>query len=52
MSPGTRILYLSYCGVAVSLLKEFNNAVTESYMVSVSHLQKYHCPADPRGGDW
>ncbi|KIJ22240.1 glycosyltransferase family 59 protein [Paxillus involutus ATCC 200175] len=38
MSPGTRILYLSYCGVAVSLLKEFNNAVTEPYMDEPFHV--------------
>lgn len=33
MSSDTRILYVVYCGVAVTVLKEFNAVVTEPYMV-------------------
>jgi len=35
MSSDTRILYLVYCGVAVTVLKEFNAVVTEPYMVNI-----------------
>ncbi|KAF9229623.1 glycosyltransferase family 59 protein [Gyrodon lividus] len=38
MSPDTRILYLAYCGVAVSLLKEFNDVVTDPYMDEPFHV--------------
>ncbi|KAF9243830.1 glycosyltransferase family 59 protein [Melanogaster broomeanus] len=38
MSQDTRMLYIAYCGVAVSLLKEFNNEVTEPYMDEPFHV--------------
>ncbi|KIJ68711.1 glycosyltransferase family 59 protein [Hydnomerulius pinastri MD-312] len=38
MSSGKRILYLAYCGAAVSLLKEFNNEVTDPYMDEPFHV--------------
>lgn len=38
MPQSTRILFLAYCGVALSLLKEFNNEVVEPYMVWLSRL--------------
>lgn len=38
MPLNTRILFLAYCGVALSLLKKFNNEVVEPYMVWLSCL--------------
>ncbi|KAG1783601.1 glucosyltransferase [Suillus placidus] len=38
MSSDTRILYLVYCGVAVTVLKEFNTVVTEPYMDEPFHV--------------
>ncbi|KAH7883874.1 glucosyltransferase [Phlebopus sp. FC_14] len=38
MSSDTRVLYLAYCVVAVSVLKEFNNEVTEPYMDEPFHI--------------
>jgi hypothetical protein len=35
MSSDMRILYVVYCGVAVTVLKEFNAVVTEPYMVII-----------------
>ncbi|KAH7927410.1 glycosyltransferase family 59 protein [Leucogyrophana mollusca] len=38
MSPNSRILYLVYCGIAVTVLKEFNVVVTEPYMDEPFHV--------------
>lgn len=38
MSSDTRILYVVYCGVAVTVLKEFNAVVTEPYMDEPFHV--------------